>query len=288
MKHSCNAYTKTYEQNFVHTCSIRSLKTNFVRMKKQILIIFLVLITASCARYSGKPVLLRCEYDENPLGIDTPQPRFSWAMNDTTRGASQKAWQIMVATTPEKLMENKPDMWDSRMIRSEESQFIPYGGTPLESLSRYYWKVRYWDRHGNVSAWSDIQWFETAFLKQDAWKATWIAAVRKTDSRPPRSVMMRKGFAVGKEVAKARLYITGLGNYVAFLNGKRVGNDLLTPGWTDYRRKVQYQVYDVTDMIVQGENVLGAILGNMWWSSGLGWQGGFTYSNGPLRLLGQL
>ncbi|MGB9746547.1 MAG: family 78 glycoside hydrolase catalytic domain [Bacteroidales bacterium] len=257
-------------------------------MKKLTYVIPFLLLVISCTRYSGQPVMLKCEYDENPLGIDNPKPRFSWAMNDTTRLARQKAWQIMVATTAEKLTSGKPDMWDSHMVRSDVSQFIPYDGKPLQSATRYYWKVRYWDRRGCASAWSDIQWFETAFLKADDWKADWIAAVKPNDSRPPRSVLMRKEFLANKELASARLYITGLGNYVAYINGQRVGNDLLTPGWTDYRTKVQYQVYDVTAMIQKGQNAWGAVLGNMWWSSGLGWQGGSTYSNGPLRLMGQL
>lgn len=259
-----------------------------MNMKKLALVFPLILLLISCTRYSGKPVMLRCEYDENPLGIDTPTPRFSWAMNDTIRMALQKAWQIMVATAPEKLTSGKPDMWDSRMVRSDVSQFVPYSGKPLQSATRYYWKVRYWNHRGEVSAWSDVQWFETAFLKEDDWKADWITAVRPVDSRPPRSVLMKKEFSIDKELASARLYITGLGNYVAFINGQRVGIDLLTPGWTDYRQKVQYQIYDVTGMMQKGPNAWGAVLGNMWWSSGLGWQGGSTYSNGPLRLKGQL
>lgn len=257
-------------------------------MKKLSLVFPLILLLISCTRYSGKPEMLRCEYDENPLEVDTPTPRFSWTMNDTNRMAHQKAFQIMVATAPEKLISGKPDMWDSRMVHSDISQFVPYNGKPLQSANRYYWKVRYWNYRGCVSGWSDIQWFETAFLKEDDWKADWIAAVKSKDSRPPRSVLMKKEFSINKELASARLYITGLGNYVAYINGQRVGNDLLTPGWTDYRQKVQYQIYDVTGMMQKGHNTFGAILGNMWWSSGLGWQGGSTYSNGPLRLKGQL
>lgn len=259
-----------------------------MNMKNTAFFILFILSVVSCTRYSGKPVMLRCEYDENPLGIDNPKPRFSWAMNDTTRRANQKAYQIMVATTPEALTSGKPDMWDSRMVRSDITQFVPYDGKPLQSVTRYYWKVRYWNYRGCVSEWSDIQWFETAFLKADDWKANWIAAIRHNDSRPPRSALMKKEFSIDKEVASARLYITGLGNYVTYINGQRVGNDLLTPGWTDYRQKAQYQVYDVTELLKKGENAVGAILGNMWWSSGLGWQGGSTYSNGPLRLKGQL
>jgi len=104
----------------------------------------------------------------------------------------------------------------------------------------------------------------------------------------PRSTLIRKEFTTPRTVSKARVYVTGLGNYKLFINGGIVGTDLLTPGWTDYRKRIQYQVYDITEMINNGENAVGMILGNMWWSSGLGWRGGARYSNGPLRGLCQI
>jgi alpha-L-rhamnosidase len=105
---------------------------------------------------------------------------------------------------------------------------------------------------------------------------------------PPRSIMVRDEFNIGKEISKACAYVTGLGNYVMYLNGKRVGKDIFTPGWTDYPTRIQYQVYDVTSLLKKGNNAVGALLGNMWWSGGLGWKGSKTYSQGPLRFFLQL
>jgi alpha-L-rhamnosidase len=104
----------------------------------------------------------------------------------------------------------------------------------------------------------------------------------------PRSTLIRKEFTAAKQVKKARAYVTGLGNYELYINGEKIGNDLLTPGWTDYHNRVQYQAYDITDHVQTGENAAGMFLGNMWWSSGLGWMGGRKYSNGPVRGLYQI
>lgn len=234
---------------------------------------------------AGQPVQLRCEYTETPLGIDTPAPRFSWAIDDTLRGTVQKAYQVIVSSSMAKLSQNKGDIWNSKKVVSDQSQFVLYQGIPLESSQRYYWKVRIWKNAGRVSKWSEPHWFETAFLKPSDWQASWIVASHGKDVCPPRSVMVRKEFQLNEVPAQARLYVTGLGNYVFYLNGQRVGDDLLTPGWTNYRQKVQYQIYDVSKLLQKGANAAGAILGNMWWSSGMNAN---FYSHGPLCLLVQL
>ncbi|HLF36244.1 MAG TPA: glycoside hydrolase family 78 protein [Cyclobacteriaceae bacterium] len=233
-----------------------------------------------------QPVNLRTEYLRNPIGLDNPFPAFSWEVNDQTRGAAQSAYRILVASSLEKLDSNEGDIWDSGKITSDQSHLVGWQGSELTSRQVCYWKVMTYDQVGQPSVYSQPASFEMGLLERSDWKAKWIG-IDET-GKPPRSVMFRKEFTAGNEVKKARIYITGLGTYLLYVNGNKVGDDLLAPGWTDYRKKVQYQVYDVTDFVITGENAIGVVLGNMWWSSGLGWQGGVAYSQGPLRFIAQL
>ncbi len=251
----------------------------------------LLLLMASCRKQKmppQPPLNLRTEYLKNPLGIDTPVPRFTWEVNDTIRGASQSAYRILVASSPDRLKNDQGDIWDSGTIQSDQSNLVEYGGPELKSGLEYFWKVMTYDEDGQPSDFSSPATFEMGLLKPWNWTAKWIG-INET-GKPPRSVMVRKDFTVKGEITKARIYVSGLGTYLLYINGKKVGDDLLEPGWTDYPVKVQYQVYDITQMLQKGKNTVGAILGNMWWSSGLGWQGngGAVYSNGPLRFIAQL
>jgi len=254
--------------------------------------IFLIVVAAttvaSCSFPGSSPDVadLRCEGQENPLGIVRDQPLLQWKMRDARRGATQTAYQVLVAATPEAAVEGKADLWDSGKVESGQSVFIPYRGKPLSTGQECFWKVRIWNQEGEHSDWSETASWEMGLLSPTDWKATWISRSREN---PGRSALMRKEITLPqKGVEKARLYVTGLGSYVFYINGDRVGEDLLTPGWTDYRKRVEYQVYDVTGLLGEGNNTLGAILGNMWWSGGVGWKGGVRYSEGPLRLLAML
>lgn len=130
------------------------------------------------------------------------------------------------------------------------------------------------------SRWADVRVIRPYGIEDLQWHKS---------SRPaPRSTLLRKEFTTDGKIKKARAYVTGLGNYKLFINGKPVGEDLLSPGWTNYPERIQYQVYDITPMLIKGTNAAGMILGNMWWSSGLGWAGGTQYSSGPVRGLCQI
>ncbi len=214
------------------------------------------------------PVNLSCEYVENPLGIDVAAPLLGWKLQSGERGQLQTAYELMVATSEADLEQGKKLVWKSGKKTSGQNNNIVYAGAKLKPFTRYYWKVRVYDRNGEVSAWSTPAWWETAMLAPVDWKAQWIddgsvSPVNENDFyKDDPAPMFRKSFTVNKQVASARLYIAGLGYSEAHVNGGRVGDHMLDPGWTNFGKQVLYSTYDITSMIRQGENAIGAILGN--------------------------
>ena len=393
---------------------------------------------------SATPVHLRCEYLDNPTGIDAPRPHFSWQSDSAERNWRQSAYRILVSSTPEGARKGKPDVWDSGKQSSEESNGIVYDGPRLESRRRYYWTVTVWDAKGRMTQaapawwemgllaksdwsakwiswkdpeedgdWSAMRWiwlpgqdafavsgrqvaifrvdvdveakpsnaalyllvkgnFTTAvngirlaektgageFERQDVtdllkprkntieitvttptgrpnapgwpaalagllkiwtedgalqrygtggqWQARleseteWQPAAAVADLDEPRmgatramfprpAALFRREFSVPKAVKSARLYVTALGSYRMFLNGALVGQDLLTPEFTEYAKRVIYQTYDVTAMLARGQNAMGAILGDGWFASGLvNTLRRYSFLPPPTRLLAQL
>lgn len=396
---------------------------------------------------SATPVNLRCEYRENPLGIDASAPRLSWQSDNRERNWNQAAYQILVASSVESLRAGRPDFWDSGKIETGESIGIIYNGPPLESRKRYYWAVRVWDANGRMSESTEEAWWEMGLLHSSDWNAKWIywknpedeadragirwlwlagedafaaapkkvanfrvsfnlkdkpktatlalavrgsfvakvnghpvdgkhgwgsfdwreisdelvigdnsvevavtapgapdraaeagtatvqaalAALVKITSkngailrlpsdehwmaaseatsawRPARVVAdlqdqrlgdpgalpqpaayLRRVFPIAKSIRRARIYVTALGSYRVFLNGQRVGEDVMTPDFTDYRKRVLYQVYDVSNLLRNGNNVVSALLGDGWYGSGLTWLG-MHFFPPPDRFLAQL
>ena len=396
---------------------------------------------------SATPVHLRCEYRQNPLGIDAAEPHLSWQSDSSERNWKQAAYQILVASSVDLLRAGHPDLWDSGKSESDESVGIAYKGPSLESRKRYYWAVRVWDAAGQMSESTEEAWWETGLLHPSDWKASWIywknpedevdragirwiwlagedafaaepkklasfrisfklsekprtadlslavrgdfiakvnghpidnkhgwgsfdwrdisdelvvgnnsvevtvtapqaperaagtgvntvqaglAALVKVTSRtgtilrfptdqhwmaapegnsnwqqakvvadlqdkrlgdpgplPEPAAYLRRVFPVAKSVRRARLYVTALGSYRVFLNGQRVGADVMTPDFTDYRKRVLYQVYDVSSLLRNGGNVVAALLGDGWYGSGLTWVG-MHFFPPPDRFMGQL
>jgi alpha-L-rhamnosidase len=270
----------------------RKSKTMNSKIHKIILPLAVVLIVSIfltfCRRADSPAVVydLRCEYQVAPLGVERQHPLLQWKLADSRRGAVQTAWQVLVSGSLENLERDEGDLWDSGKNLSDQSVTIRYAGKPLESGATCFWKVRIWDRNDEVSAWSEPAFWEMGLLNPSDWQAQWVA---RDGEDPDRSVYMRQEIQVpDKKLEKARVVVTGLGNYVFYINGTRVGKDLLTPGWTHYPERLEYRVYDVTSSLKPGANCLGALLGNMWWSGGLGWQGGQKYSQGPLKFYLQL
>jgi alpha-L-rhamnosidase len=227
------------------------------------------------------PTLLRCEYFVNPLGIDERRPRFSWQLDDDRRGARQTAYQVVVTCDGEPI-------WDSAKVESDQSVHVEYAGEPLRSRQRCEWRVRTWDQLGQASDFSAPATFEIGFLDRGDWKAKWIAApiVGGPYSVPP-AAYLRKEFAVEKPIASARLYVTALGLYEFEINGRRIGDYVLTPGRTEYTKRVPYHVFDVSSHLSQSANCCGAILGDGWYCGHLHSDPRQTYGDRP-RLLAQL
>lgn len=221
---------------------------------------------------SLKPVSLSVENQQQPLGIDILNPRFSWKYFSEEQNKYQSAYRILVSASRDLLKDNKADMWDSGIKNEMKSINIDYGGVPLASFTPYYWKVMAWDESGNPTSWSEINEFETSMINEVDWSARWIGEDRPVPANDADfykiipAPIFRKSFELDGAVKNARLYISGLGYYEAFLNGQKVGDNVLDPGWTNYGKEVLYSTYDVTSQVSNGENALGVLLGNGWYN----------------------
>lgn len=231
-----------------------------------------------------KIVKLKCEYRENPIGIDVMHPRISWQLLSEVRGIRQTGYQMQIS---------KDDtftsiLWDTGMVKSAQSIHVAYNGPEFKSRTRYYFRVRIQDNKGNNSGWSDTAFWETGLLGEVEWVAEWIKPAIDSEVMQEASPMLRRTFEVKGEVKAARIYATALGLYELHLNGSRVGDCLFTPGWTSYRDRLQYQTYDVTGMIKSGNNAIGAILGKGWFKGNIGWGGGCDFYGDSQALLLQM
>ncbi|MCY0880122.1 MAG: family 78 glycoside hydrolase catalytic domain [Firmicutes bacterium] len=210
---------------------------------------------------------IHIEYRDRPLGIDVRRPRFSWQLLSDRRGVTQRQYRLQVATDER----FERPFWDSGVVMSDENLQVEYAGPDLAPRTRYFVRVSVWDDAGQWSGWSGPTYWETGFLDAAEWQADWITADTPSDEICP---LLRRQFHLDGEPVQARLYVTALGLYEARINGKRVGDAVLTPGWTSYHHRVQYQTYDVRDLLTAGENVLGMTLGNGWFRGNLAWEGG--------------
>jgi alpha-L-rhamnosidase len=234
-----------------------------------------------------RPVVVspRVENLTNPAGIETLQPRLSWQITSTGRAIMQTKYRILVADDQSKLNLATGNMWDTQVVPSEQSLWIPYGGKPLEAGKTYFWKVQVWDNQGQMSDWSsDTAKFTIGLTQPADWSnAQWIgydeldAAKRIVpgihapgSQKEYKTVvsgnhvlpLLRKSFAVSKPVKRATAFITGLGQYELHINGNKVGDQFMAPGWTNYDKRVLYNVLDVTKELTNGNNAIGVMLGN--------------------------
>ncbi|MDR0849647.1 MAG: glycoside hydrolase family 78 protein [Propionibacteriaceae bacterium] len=204
---------------------------------------------------------LRCEFAERPLGLGTARPRFSWEALTSEPERTVAGYQILVATSVDKLANDIGDLWDSGQQDMPLAPLIEYAGAALHSRQRPWWKVRLWDDRGRPGPYSEPDWFEIALLDSADWRADWLG---HAGSSSRGALYLRRPFVLADKPIRARLYVTGLGWYEAHLNGAKVGSRVLDPAPTDTSVRVPYSTFDVTDLLHEGDNVLGAILGHGW------------------------
>lgn len=225
-----------------------------------------------------RPVQLRCNFLKNPLGLHDPKPKLSWRLaTDSRRGARQTAYRITVSTK----RSGNADLWDSGRVNSDLTGGIVYKGKKLTSTQRAWWRVEVWDEKKHSTTSSVAHW-EMGLLTNEEWGGDWIGTslAGGPESTVP-SPYLRTLFNVGKKIASARLYVSALGLYEFQINGQRIGHDEFTPGWTDYAKRVQYQVYDITTQLRDGANAAGAILGDGWYCGRIGWRNRAYYGDRP-------
>jgi hypothetical protein len=259
---------------------------------KQIVFVLLVFFWGLCSaqaadnlKSSGKvvPTQLRCDYVENPIGVDSSPPRLFWKLESNERGQLQTAYQILAASSAEILAQNKGDLWDSGRVKSGETIQIPYAGKVLKSSQRVFWKVRVWGKSREVSNWSQPASWTMGILSEADWQAKWIASPTNCET-----LLLRREFAVKPGLHRALIHVCGLGQYELTLNGAKVGDDLLAPGWTKYDKTCLYDTRDITSQLNVGQNAAGLFLGNGMYNVHAGRYTKFTGTFGPLKAIAQL
>ena len=230
---------------------------------------------------------LLCNNLSNPIGVGVMHPDFSWQLTSQKRNVMQIAYEIRVGNNESGLKKNNGLLWSTHKIQTDQSVHINYGGSPLQSGKKYFWQVRVWDNYGNVSGWSTPAFFQMGLLNTADWKAKWIEP-GFVDSVGQASPMFRKQFSAEKKIKSATVFITAHGLYEAQINGHRVGVDYFTPGWTSYNKRLQYQEYDVTDLIKKGNNAIGLTLGSGWYRGHLAWDNNKNIYGKDISLLLQL
>lgn len=234
---------------------------------KKLLFICCMCCLALAGQAALKITRLTCEMRVDPVGIGVKHPRLGWQLVSDRRNVHQKAYQIWVASTPEKLERGEADIWNPGRVESDRSIQVVYAGQPLKSNHRYYWKVKVWTDQGEVAESQPARWITGLFSEND-WKSQWIGMDRpapwdvETKLSRLSARYLRKEFACPKQIRQATVHISGLGLYELYLNGQKVGDQVLAPVPTDYRKSVMYNSFDVTPYLQQGDNAVGVVLGN--------------------------
>ncbi|MCK4880306.1 MAG: glycoside hydrolase family 78 protein [Bacteroidales bacterium] len=259
-----------------------------MKLRNLFLIKILLIITVTLSA-GVKVTSLKTDYKVNPIGIDNPVPRLSWIIQSDQNNTMQVSYEIRAALNPADLAKKKKQLWNSERVTSSQSIHIKYEGLPLNSYQRAYWQVRVTDNHGEKSKWSEVAFWEMGILGDAAWVADWITPAWEEDvTKSNPAPYLRKEFTLSKAIKNARLYISAQGLYQVEINGKRVGEQEFTPGWTSYDTRLQYQTYDITAQLVQNQNAIGIILGDGWFRGNLGWIDGRNNWGDQLAAIAQI
>jgi alpha-L-rhamnosidase len=227
---------------------------------------FLALLGAAVLGHGSTVGDLRCEYLVNPEGIDATRPRLGWVLASEQRGTVQSAYQVLVSSSEKTLVDGQADLWDSGKMASSHSIGVAYQGRPLGSLEACFWMVRIWDNHGDVCSSQTAHW-TMGLLEPGAWTGHWIGydfgpAGAEDDARRLPARWLRKEFTASKTVARATVCYSGVGWSELYINGKRIGDEVLSPALSDYTKRVYYVTHSVADALRPGRNALGVVLGN--------------------------
>ncbi|HTF29717.1 MAG TPA: family 78 glycoside hydrolase catalytic domain, partial [Flavitalea sp.] len=256
---------------------------------KKLMLFFVFVNLMTVLAYSQTSLKnLQVENLKNPIGIDIRKPSFSWQLTGQERNLLQTAFEIRVGTNMATLSKGKNIVWNSGKVATDESLHNLYAGPELESAKKYFWQARVWDNKGKTSAWSEVAHWQMGLLNESDWQAKWISIGFQEDSVVRPGQLLRKEFNTTKKVQSATAFITSHGMYEAFINGKRVGDYYLTPGWTSYNKRLQYQAYDVTSLLTTGKNAIGASLASGWYRTPLAWESNVNLYGKELALLAQL
>ena len=275
-------------------------------------IIFVIIISVgfvSCNKTKDNTINitnLSCEYLDNPMGIETPKPRFGWIMNSEVNGEFQTAYQIIVSDSPTEILANNGTIWDSEKVISNKSNNIEYGGQSFKPGKRYWWKVKVWNADKHEQEWSKGSWFETGLFSASDWQnAKWIGLSKDNRSdefsfRPFKTRIMtesrmvtshasplfRKSFSIDKEIKTVRAYVSGLGYNELYINGNRVGEGVLNPGQTCYNKRAYYEIFDIAPYLKNGKNTVGFMMGNGFYGQNIAFGAArLNYGNPMLKCL---
>jgi alpha-L-rhamnosidase len=229
---------------------------------------------------------LRCEHLNDPRGVDRLRPRLSWQVRSDRRGTTQIAYRLLIARSPQRLIEGGTDVWDSGRVDSPDCVLVPYEGPELGSRQELFWTVRVWDDEGSASDYAPVARWEMGLLAPGDWQAEWIAPA--TPAGPSGVTYLRRSIHVDGPVRRARAYATALGVYELSCNGQRLGIARFTPGWTDYAQRLQYQVLDLTDLLQPGTNTLEGVLVDGWYAGNIGFLGQRAHYGDTPQLLVQV
>ncbi|TSD66261.1 Bacterial alpha-L-rhamnosidase [Inquilinus sp. KBS0705] len=241
------------------------MKNNYPnRLIYNLLFSLTILFTSSgFATNNAKPVNLRTEYLENPLGLDVTHPRLTWMLADDRQGAKQTAYQLIVGTDSAEVSSGKGNSWYTNKILSANALAV-YQGKPLQAYTKYFWQVVVWDKDSKKASVSGVSSFEMGVMKMTNWKGMWISDEENYNVKP--APYFRTTFGTGKKVKSARAYIAAAGLYELYINGEKIGNHRLDPMYTRFDRRTLYVTYDVTANIAAGKNAIGVLLGNGWYN----------------------